>query len=337
MDIALRYNEGFDEGGNVRAPYQAFRSRTGHNPFTPSGKLAAALTNGPLGDRYSILPVPLVLDDREYREVIAAGVTQRALALQALFFDLMSGETEVFRKTPLPIDLFPAILEQEGLAMRDLAAWWEGHSREAVRFTYAPDLVRGPDGRWLILEDNLGCVGGIVDSELVVQRLLACTGTCLHPSLARGSNLARAVCDFLARVERTPNSVDVLAVLGDECSSSDPEATRKRRVLQELGMHIVDEMQVEVAERRGLRIRDVRAIVNFSTTNRKQASVLAHDLFGRHRVPLMTAPGIAALGNKALLPFMDDIVAFYSSADPILRAAETRFCRPCLLIARVGF
>ena len=268
-----------------------------------------------------------MLDDREYRNVIVAGARQRALALQALFFDLIRGETRVFRETSLPPDLFPAVLEQEGLAIADLAAWWEGHPREAVRFTYAPDLVRGPDRQWLILEDNLGCVGGVVDGELVVQRFLAGTGTRLHASVVSGANLARAVRDFLARVERTPRSVDVLAVLGDECSSNDPEALRKRQVLEELGMRVVSGSHANDAEPQGLRIRDVRAIVNFSTTSRTQAWDLAGDLFGRHHVPLMMAPGVAALGNKALLPFIDDIVAFYSAADPILRAAETRFCR----------
>jgi len=72
---------------------------------------------------------------------------------------------------------------------------------------------------------------------------------------------------------------------------------------------------------------DVGAIVNFSTGSQARTWSLADPLLGTRDVPLMTAPGITALGNKALLPFMDEIVAFYSSADPILRTAETHACR----------
>ena len=327
MTIGPRYNEAFDECGNIRAPYSNYRARTGNDPLSPSTKVAADLMTAPLGDRYSILPIPLVLDDREYQDVIVAGVRQRALALQALFFDLINGDTRVFRDTSLPKTLFPHMLDQQGIALRDLASWWRGKSREAVRFTYAPDLVRGPDGRWIILEDNLGCVGGVVDSGLAVERFLACTGSRLHPSVGRESNLARAVCDFLERVERTPANDDVFALLGDECSSDDPEAVRKREVLAALGLRVFTTRQLEDAKPKRARIPEVRAIVNFSTAGWNRTSSVSADLFCRDGVALMTAPGIDSLGNKALLPFMDEVVAFYSSAEPILRAAETVVCR----------
>ena len=327
MTVTSSYNEGFDDRGHVRPAYQAFHCRTGYDPFSPSGQTADELTNAPLGDRYSILPIPLVLDDREYHTVIAAGVAQRALALQALFHDVITGDARVYRHTALPRDLFAVILEQEGLAMRDLASWWEGKGREAVRFTYGPDLVRGPDGRWLILEDNLGCVGGVVDSQLVVERFLQCTGSRLHQSVPHGSDLARAVREFLARVPLPQTSAAVLAVLEDECSSIDPEAARKRQVLEALGIRVFTRTPSEDPERLGLSMAEVSAIVNFSTGSQARAWSPADPVFGRHDVPLMTAPGIAALGNKALLPFMDDIVAFYSSGKPILRSAETHSCR----------
>lgn len=327
MNVESLYNEAFDDAGNVRRAYKAFHSRTGHNPLCSSATIAAELTDAPLGDHYSILPIPLLLDDREYRDVLVTGLTQRALAFQALFFDLISGETKVFRHTSLPPDLYPLILEQEGIAMRDLAFWWKGKSREAVRFTYGPDLVRGPDGRWLILEDNFGCVGGVVDSQIVVERFLACTGARLHPSVENGSNLVRAVREFLARVDRTPASVDVLALLADQCSSSDPEAIRKRQVLERLGMRVFNATQLEGAEGRVLRIQDAGAIVNFSTAIQTHAWKLADNVFGECSVPLMMGPGIEALGNKAWLPFMDEVVAFYSSGEPILRAAESHVCR----------
>ncbi len=40
----------------------------------------------------------------------------------------------------------------------------------------------------------------------------------------------------------------------------------------------------------------------------------------------MMAPGVEVLGNKALLPYLDDIVTFYSREQPILRTATTALC-----------
>jgi uncharacterized circularly permuted ATP-grasp superfamily protein len=299
--------------------------RTGHSPFQCHSQLAV-WADSPIGDRYSILPVPLVLADQEYCETIARGVRQRALAMQSLFYDFLTGVERVRREAPLPSDLLPSIFEQEGIDLRALAAWWAGKDREFVRFVYGPDLVRGPQGHWLVIEDNIGCVGGIVDCQVAVERFLAGTGTRLHPAIANGTGLASAVCEFLARAGRTPASPDVMALLGDACSSSDPEASRKRAVLSALGMQVLDRAQVEEARRDGLSARTPGAIVNFNMTGWSPASELADEVFGRRSVPLMTAPGVTALGNKALLPFMDEIVAFYSGEAPALRTAETRLC-----------
>jgi uncharacterized circularly permuted ATP-grasp superfamily protein len=300
MEIASSHNEAFDETGGMRAPYRAFRRRTGRDPFAPSDSSVAALARRPLGDRYSILPIPLILDDREYRETIARGVRQRALALQSLFWDIVCS-----REPPLPAGIIRTILEQERIGVDELARWWKEKRRGDVRFTYAPDLVRDAEGRWCILEDNVGCVGGVVDSRLVVERFLAHTGTTLDSRIAVRSDLVHAVDAFLAGVGRTAASPDVLAIPGPEC---DPEARRKREVLGAAGLRLLDGP---------VSPRDTRAVVNFETTQ------LTRDLFGIGGVAVMTAPGIDILGNKVLLPFMDAIVSSYCGEEPVLRTART--------------
>ena len=85
---ASRYNEGFDGDGRLRAAYRAFEARTGRDllrsPLPKTGAPAA------IGNRYPIVPVPLVLADQEYA-ALAEAVRQRALALQRLFLDLVRG------------------------------------------------------------------------------------------------------------------------------------------------------------------------------------------------------------------------------------------------------
>jgi hypothetical protein len=320
MDIA-GYNEAFDEAGALRGPYRAFRARTGRNPFDPTPESVAALSQRPLGDRYTILPIPLVLDDSEYRETIVRGVRQRALALQQLFWDVVRS-----RETPLPANLLSRIVEREGMSVRDLTRWWNGKHRRDVRFTCAPDLVRGQDGRWCILEDNVGCVGGVVDSWFVLERFLLHTGAPLDPSLPAGADLTRAVREFLADVGQTPASADVLALLGPQCST-DLEARRKREVLEAMGLRVLDKEEVEAATRKGLSSAGLRGLVNFDSRGWTSTAELTDELFVRRGVPLMTAPGTEFLGNKALLPLMDEIVSFYSGEKPILRTVETELCR----------
>ncbi len=275
MNEASSYNEGFDDTGRLRAPYRAFQARTGRDVFDPSPESVTRLTRRPLGDRLTILPIPLILDDREYRETISRGVRQRALALQSLFHDLICGESRAVREAPLPVGLLSQVLENEGISLRDLTRWWAGKDRELVRFTYAPDLVRDPSGRWLVLEDNLGCVGGVVDSHLVVERFLAFTGTSLDSEVPRGSDLAAAVCEFLARLGKTPESEGVLALLGHECSTVDAEAGRRRQVLEELGLRALSTVEMEEAATRGLRPDAVAAVINFDS-QRLGARVRAH-------------------------------------------------------------
>lgn len=333
---ASSYNEAFDETGARRAPYRAFQERTGRDPFRPRAESVAGLTRRPLGDRFTILPIPLVLDDREYREIISRGVRQRALALQAFFHDVVLGKPGVLRDTQAPADLLPRILEQEGTNLQELRRWWRGKSREEMRFFYAPDLVRGPEGRWWVLEDNLGCLGGVADSHFVLEAFLRHTGATLDPSIPMSGDLARAVCEFLARIGKTPAAEDVLALVGDEGPNADSEAGRKRRVLEALGVRVLNREELQEATCRGLQSQDVGAVVNFDTRGWVPSSVLTDEMFRDRGIPLMMAPGLEALGNKALLPFLDEIVSFYTGDEPILRTAKTELC-PAIPVDPTGW
>jgi uncharacterized circularly permuted ATP-grasp superfamily protein len=327
MHVTSRYNEAFDETGSLREPYRAFHARTRVDPLLPSHQSIHGLTRSPLGDQRTIFPIPLILDDHEYVEIISRGVRQRALALQKLFYDAVRGEARVYRGTRLPADLFSRILRQEGSRSGDLIRWWHGKSREAVRFTYAPDLVREPEGRWCVLEDNVGCVGGVVDGHLVARSYLAHTRTQLDSRIPSGSDLARAVEDFLGRVRKSPQSHDVVALLGNECGTADSEAGRKRQALNALELRVLNLAELREAKRMGLAAHHIAAVVNFDSRGWTPTSELTDEMFGERSVPLMTSPAIEVLGNKALLPFMDEIVAFYSREDPILRTAKTELCQ----------
>lgn len=320
-----RFNEAVDEAGQLRPAYADFRARTGRDPLSVSGRRDQSAP-APLGGRFAILPVPLILEDEEYRETIARGVEQRALALQALFLDLVRGEPAVHRHTGLPVDLLDQVLRQAGTTRDRWRRPWDGKALDAVRFTCAPDLVRAPDGRWRVLEDNVGCVGGVVDGHLAAERVLAHLGASEHPQVPRGSDLARAVGLFLERVGVSSSSSEVMALVGPEVAHADSEESRKAGVLRDLGLRVQVGPIRSAPTGADPDARRLAAIVNFDLRG-GPASELSDELFGRQGVALMTAPGVEVLGHKALLPFVDAIVKFYSGADPILPAAPTELFR----------
>jgi hypothetical protein len=324
MAMSSRYNEVFDVAGNIRAPYRAFQARTGIDPLHRPADWAGPRAHQWVCDSCAMLPVPLVLDDGEFCKTIAAGVQQRALALQALFHDLVQGERWEPRDRLLPTPLFASILEHHGTELVALRRWWSGRPREHVRFTYAPDLLRGPDGVWNVIEDNVGCVGGIVDAHLVLSGYLRQTGSSVAPRMLQGCDLTRAIDAFLMRVGQTTPSPRVVALVGCE---GDAEGQRRRRALQAAGVLVLNERELRNAMQHGFSLRTLAAVVNFDATGWLDASELGEEIRGLGDVALMTAPGVEALGNKALLPFVDDIVALYSNAPPILRAAPTELYR----------
>jgi hypothetical protein len=59
------------------------------------------------------------------------------------------------------------------------------------RIEYAPDLVREPGGRWVVIEGNVGCVGGYADSSFVLETYKQATGLTGQPSF--GPDLSHAV------------------------------------------------------------------------------------------------------------------------------------------------
>ena len=315
---APRYNEGFDGDGRVRAAYRAFEARTGRDllgPYLPTTSAPAAI-----GNRYPIVPVPLVLADLEYA-ALAQAVRQRALALQRLFLDLVRGDTAMLRSIGVPQDVVDEILGS-GVGAPD--AWmraWRDQDLEAVRFTYAPDLVRAPDGQWLVLEDNFGCVGGVVDADVVVERVCRCLDVSLHPSVPRGSSFERAIAAFLTRIGVAPTDTAAAALLPPASADPESEDHRKAEAILGLGLRVLPSTREEAE-----RVPPLAALVNFESDVGAGTPGPIERLF-EQGCALMTAPGVGVLGHKAWLPFADAIVSWYRGEAPLLRTAATElFC-----------
>jgi uncharacterized circularly permuted ATP-grasp superfamily protein len=315
------FDEIFAEGGTPRPAYAALHRRTSQDPLRPSASSAERLRERPLDDDTRILPIPVVIDDAEYRSIMQVGLMQRARTLQRLFADLVLGRQRVL-SAGLGLDraLIGEILAMHDTTLDDLRNLWQAGDRERIRFVYGPDLVRRADGRWVVLEDNVGCVGGTADSFFVADRYQAALGPRAGLDCRPRPDLSAAICRLLRRDERGDDRrgdaiSGAVAVLGCEAGADFrgfhlDENARRRQILGWIGVPVVDR-QTLTGARPG-------TVVNFDN------DLSWSGVFSQPGVAMLNAPGTGVLGNKALLPYLDDMIRFYTGEAPILPTPDTR-------------
>lgn len=323
--VQMWFEEIFDHHGALRPSYAALARRTGRDPRRPDAAAAAALRDRPLDDDARIFPVPVVIDAAEYDTVLRAGLAQRARALQRLFADLVLGAQEVlgagigFTRSGLD-----GILAAGGLSLARLRELWHGHQAHEIRFTYGPDLVRDPTGRWLVLEDNVGCVGGTADSFFVAERYRAALGLPGCHDCDRRPDLALAVRRWLCRSGAgLPGAV--LAVLGCDAGGGGPgslrlaENARLREILEPMGIPVWEGGEFDRRWAAG-QVEPPVTIVNFDGETAER-SALGRAFTGGGQ--LLNAPGTGLLGNKAWLPYLDQLIRVLLAEEPILASPPT--------------
>lgn len=123
---------------------------------------------GPQPRAWELDPIPLVISSDEW-VAVSQGVAQRARLLNRLLVDLYG----------------PQRMLSEGLFPSDLLFSSPAFLRPCHRLSvpgdvflhfYAADLVRGPDGRWMVLADHTECplgAGYALENRIIVSSLLA--------------------------------------------------------------------------------------------------------------------------------------------------------------------
>jgi uncharacterized circularly permuted ATP-grasp superfamily protein len=105
------------------------------------------------------------------------------------------------------------------------------------------------------------------------------------------------------------------------------ESARRQIILEALGIHAADSRQLEVLCHDGNRNQCRRAIVNFAVDSREAFGMLDEMAFERRRLPMMNSPGTGLLGNKALLPYVEDMIRFFCEEEPLVATPTTRLLR----------
>lgn len=312
------FDEAFDLDGRLREPYSSLSRRLGWNPTQPSAQVAERLRLRPFGDDTRIFPIPVVLAEADYRSTIQAGVAQRAAALTRLFEDLVLGTRQICAAgLGLTEDILGMITSSEGTSLAELRETWSGRRPAEIRFIYGPDLLRDAAGRWVVIEDNVGCVGGSADAYFVTSCYREAVGL---PRGAPRPDLAIVIEHLLRQLRREPGRT--VAVLGNDATDQTfglriDENARRRRMLSDLAIPVVSQSQVRSSRPGGQLAVDEVTVLNFAVDDSWV------DLFRRPGLVMLNAPGTAILGSKALLPFTNAIIRFYTGEEPILTTAQT--------------
>jgi len=301
-------------------PYKRFYDRTGIMPASPTDDVASRLAGAPFGDAARIHPVPVILSDSEL-DWMATATRQRARALQCLFADISCG-TAAFSRHPggMPGTLLDCVLTSHGLSRNELRRTWSGRSHGDVNFTYAPDLV--PDGRggWAVLEDNIGCIGGLADSDFCRRAYLDVIGLDRDPLPDESPDLCRGVAALIGDEDHQAVAVQ-LGCDGHVDGQPVRESARRATLLRQLGLHVGDPSGQE-------RAAPVTRLVNFSPPSSRW-----YGAFRRGDLALLNAPHVEVLGDKRLLPYVDAMVAFFLDEQPMFTTLATSVVRAAADIA----
>lgn len=159
------FDEMFDKDGKVRYEYAGFLPLW--EKLTPAQKEE-------FFERYSLqrfqkdnrlYHAPKIFNgETEYDPILVKGFKQRVLAIQMFLRDHYSGKKTYLKDKRFPKEVFENLLRRTG----DI--YFEGQLKpENITGIMGLDIVRGPNGRFYVLEDNPGWIGGPGDLPLATE------------------------------------------------------------------------------------------------------------------------------------------------------------------------
>jgi len=335
------YNEVIGSNGRPRPAYRAFQRRTLFDPLNPSAAVRNALVAHPMGDKNTMLPIPLVLSAREYARM-TRGVIQSLWAQQLFFWDLVAGKQTCLSENGgfIPRALVERAFSEERWALPYLRELYAGSSLEFLGALYGPDLVRLSTGRWAPLEHNLGYLGGTGEIDFLFRAYRDAVLEHTGRDLLAGrpwephhlQDIARA---FLEAQALAPSQVVALVYDTKDHAEDSPEErlyvdledARRALVMKTLGIEVApasDAKQVaKLIERveKGL----VKGILNFvDPSDYTQLDRISRLSMKRGGLALLRSPGTDVLSSKALIPHVALMVSHYLKEDLLLVPPHTK-------------
>lgn len=346
--VERAYDDMFTAEGALRSHYRqlhgrmsalsaaelADRQRTLEQSFLLQGITFTVYGGGEATER--IIPTdlfPRIIPATEWA-LVERGLTQRLRALNAFLADVYGGQKVL----------------ADGVLPRDLVLGAASYRRE-MQGIYVPydayvnvsgaDLIRGEDGGFFVLEDNLRVPSGVsymlANREAAKRTFPEIFRSARVRPVERYPDLLLAALKSLAP-EWRPDPQIVVLTPGVFNSAYYEHAYLARLMgvpLVEGRDLVVHDNIVHMRTTSGLRAVDViyrRVDDDFidPLTFRRDSILGAAGLFNAYRagnVVIANAPGTGVADDKAVYAYVPDIIHYYLGEDPILPNVKTFLCR----------
>ena len=258
----------------------------------------AAMEGVSFGDeRFDFDPVPRVIPAAEW-EPLAAGLAQRVRALDRWCADAY-GERRIVRDGVLPARVVETIDTFEPSLMGLELPLWVGVA--------GLDVVRAPDGRFLVLEDNLRTPSGMAYAEAAREVSVRLLDPAEPPRpLDALASMLRASLEAVS-----PVGSPRMAVLTDGPDNS--AYWEHDRLARELGVPLVTPDELDLSK--------LDAV--YRRTNGWKLDGDLGRAFRERRVGVLNAYGIGVGDDKLVHAYVEDMVRYYLGEEPLLPSVRT--------------
>jgi uncharacterized circularly permuted ATP-grasp superfamily protein len=331
IGVSHHYNEALEADGAVREPYgplMDMMERLGPGMLAERRARAGAklrelgatfpLPGDAAAEEERILPadwIPRIVP-REHWTRLSAGLLQRGRAINAWLTDLQDGEGNVVPQEIVESSRFRDRLRP----LPDTAVPHPIH-------VYGPDVVHLGNGEYVVLEDNVRVPSGVAYSEAVRQ-----AGRAVMPEVFDAYEVS-GIHGYYAKLRETlrlaapegaGDDPNVAIVTGGRADSAFFEHSRIARECG-IGLLTLDECRItngEVLTKADGRRVDV-------IYRRLDGGYVVADLpeleeaYRAGKVGLANALGVGVADDKAVFPYVPEMIRTYLGEDPLLPNAHT--------------
>ena len=320
MPLPPPYDEAYDEDGRPRPQYAELLGALA-DPADLAAQVkerlrARGVSFGAASDGlFALDPVPRVLTAAEWSE-LQVGVAQRLRALDAFVADVY-GEQRALAEGVLPRAAVESSPHYEPSMRGAPVARW-------IAFA-GLDVVRCPDGRFRVIEDQVRMASGLayaVAARETLRDLLPVDPPRADLTLAYGE-LALALRDA------SPVAEPVMVLLSEGPSAA--AWWEHSRLARELCAPVVTIADLEVRDGRLVAWLDGRARgvdVVYHRTEEDRFSGTPLELLvepcARGTLTVVNAPGAGVADDKLVHPYVDELVRFFLAEEPLLPSIRSR-------------
>jgi len=339
------YDEMMDQKGNIRPHYQLLAERLNQMGWkklqylqhsTDRAQLSLGMTFNVYNDNQGVERIlhldllPRIIDGKDW-DFLEEGLKQRIVALN-MFIDDIYNDQKILKDKIIPKELIfsSETYLKQCIGLKPSNGVW-------IHIT-GSDLIRGEDGQFYVLEDNLRCPSGVsylLENREILKRTLPELFQKLH--VRPVYNYSHNLRDMLESL--SPKTSATIAVLTPGMYNS--AYFEHSYLAQQMGAELVEGRdllvqndKVYMITTKGLKQVDVlyrRVDDDFIDPNvfRSDSLLGTPGLFEAYRkgnIVLVNAPGTGVADDKAVYAYVPRIVKYYLGEEIKLPNVKTYIC-----------